>query len=269
VETKEEVMRIDLSGKTALVTGSTSGMGYAIAKGLAEAGAAVVIHGRSEASVSQAGERLKQEVPVVNLRGRAAELADDGAVRDLLKAVPDVDILVNNAGPIESKPFFELTDEDWDRFFQVYVMAAVRLSRHYGRAMMKRNWGRILFSAGVTSGFSPGEMVHYGSCKAALLGLSRGLAENVAGTGITVNAFLPGPTHTEESFMARAKPPAGKTFEAIENELFGSSLLSSVVRRFIRPVEVANFVVFLASEQASAITGAALHVDGGVIRSIL
>lgn len=262
-------MHIDLSGKTALVTGSTSGMGYAIAKGLAEAGAAVVVHGRSEKSVSVARERLKQDVPAANLRSHAAELGDVDAVGALLAAVPDVDILVSNAGPIESKPFFELTDDDWERFFQIYVMAAVRLSRHYGRAMLKRGWGRMLFSASVTGGFYPGEMVHYGSCKAALLGLSRGLAENVAGSGVTVNAFIPGPTHTEESFMARATKPPGKTFQAIEKDLFGSLLFSSVLRRFIRPTEVANFVVFLASEQASAITGAALHVDGGVIRSIL
>ena len=262
-------MRIDLSGKTALVTGSTSGMGYAMAKGLAEAGAAVVVHGRTDKSVSKARERLKNEVPGANLRGHAAELGDADAIRELLTAVRDVDILINNAGPIESKPFFELTDDDWERFFQVYVMAAVRFSRHYARAMVDRAWGRVLFSASVTGGFYPGEMVHYGSCKAALLGLSRGLAESVAGTRVTVNAFIPGPTHTEESFMSRAKPPPGKTFASIEKELFGSLLSPSLVRRFIRPTEVANFVVFLASDQASAITGAALHVDGGVIRTIL
>src|SRR5882757_1603311 len=134
-------MRIDLSGKTALVTGSTSGMGYAMAKGLAEAGAAVVVHGRTDKSVSKARERLKNEVPGANLRGHVAELGDADAIRELLAAVRDVDILINNAGPIESKPFFELTDDDWERFFQVYVMAAVRFSRHYARAMVDRAWG--------------------------------------------------------------------------------------------------------------------------------
>jgi NAD(P)-dependent dehydrogenase (short-subunit alcohol dehydrogenase family) len=262
-------MKIDLSGKRALVTGSTSGMGYAIAKGLAEAGAAVVVHGRSEESVSAARARLAKEVPGADLTGHAAELADAGAVSRLAGAISRVDILVNNAGPIESRPFFEIGDAEWQRFFDIYVMAPVRLARELTRPMVDRGWGRVLFSAGVTSGFMPGEMVHYGACKAALLGLSRGLAESCARTGVTVNAFLPGPTHTEESFNARAHPTAGTSFAQIERGIFDGPMASSIVGRFVLPSEVAAFVVFLASEQASAITGAALHVDGGVIRSIL
>jgi NAD(P)-dependent dehydrogenase (short-subunit alcohol dehydrogenase family) len=266
---KEKSMNIKLNRKKAIITGSTGGMGYAMAKGLAEAGAAVVLNGRTEERVAAAIERLKREVPEAEVSGVAADLGDVADVRHLITSVPQADILVNNAGPIESKPFFEITDEDWERFFQVYVMAAVRLSRHYAQGMVKQRWGRVLFNASVTGGFMPGEMVHYGTTKTALLGLSRGLAENVAGSGVTVNAFIPGPTHTEESFMTRTHQTSGKTFKQIEQELFDTPLSTSLLKRFINPLEVANFVVFLASEQASAITGAALRVDGGIVRSIL
>jgi NAD(P)-dependent dehydrogenase (short-subunit alcohol dehydrogenase family) len=267
-----ESMRIDLRGRRALVTGSTSGMGNAIAKGMAEAGAAVVVHGRSDERVTEACTRLAREVPGAELSGHAAELADADAVNRLIADVPQVDILVNNAGPIGSQPFFEATDEEWQHFLDVYVMAAVRLARHHAHRMIERGRGRVLFSAGVTAGFTPGaddgRLVCWGTCKAALLGLSRGLAETAAGTGVTVNAFIPGPTHTEASFMTRAQPPPGTTFAQIEQEYFGGAGSSSILRRFIRPSEVADFVVFLASDQASAITGAALRVDGGMIRSI-
>src|SRR5438093_816109 len=160
-------------------------MGYAIARGLAEAGAAVAVHGRSDERVRAACASLAQAVPGAELSGHVAELSDAGAVDRLIAEAPQLDILVNNAGPIESQPFFDITDEEWQRFFDVYVMAAVRLARHHARRMMDRGWGRVLFSAGVTSGFMPGEMVHYGASKAALLGLSRGLAERCAGSGVT------------------------------------------------------------------------------------
>jgi len=265
-------MRIDLTGKRALVTGSTSGMGYAIAKGLAEAAATVVVHGRSDERVTAACARLAREVPGAELAGHAAELADAEAVDRLIAEVPQVDILVNNAGPIGSESFFETTDAEWRHFLDVYVMAAVRLARHHAHRMIDRGWGRVLFSAGVTAGFTPGaddgRLVCWGACKTALLGLSRGLAEVAAGTGVTVNAFIPGPTHTEESYMTRVQPPPGTTFAQIEQEYFGGPGSSSVLRRFIRPSEVAGLAVFLASDQASAITGAALRVDGGMIRSI-
>ncbi|MBI1880023.1 MAG: SDR family oxidoreductase [Chloroflexi bacterium] len=260
-------MDIKLRGKRAIITGSTGGMGYAMAKGLAEAGAAVVLNGRTEARVVAAIERLKQEVPEAEVSGVAADVGDVKAINQLIAAVPQADILVNNAGPIEEKPFFEITDEEWERFFQVYVMAAVRLSCHYAQEMVKQDWGRVLFNASVTGGFNSGEMVHYGTTKTALLGLSRGLAESVASSGVTVNAFIPGPTHTEEDFNSRYSQIFGKTFKQLEQEFFPSS--TSLLKRFITPTEVANFVVFLASDQASAITGATLRVDGGIIRSIL
>jgi NAD(P)-dependent dehydrogenase (short-subunit alcohol dehydrogenase family) len=261
-------MKIDLTGKRAIVTGSTSGMGYAVAKGLAEAGAAVVMNGRTEPGVAAAVQQLKDEVPDADVEGVAADVGDQEAIDDVLTLQPHTDILVNNAGPTEATDFFEISDDDWERFLHVYVMAAVRLSRHYAAGMVERGWGRVLFNASLVGGFEPGEMVHWGTSKAALLGLSRGLAESVAGSGVTVNAFIPGPTHTEESFMARAQLPPGMTFARFEEELFAGSQTTSLLKRFIHPREVANAVVFLASEQASAITGTAVRVDGGIIRSL-
>lgn len=260
-------MNIRLAGKKAIVSGSTSGMGYAIAKGLAKAGASVIINGHNEDRLVAAIEQLKQEVPEADVRGVAADVGDVAAINRLLATAPEADILVSNAGPTESKPFFEIPDEDWERFFQVYLMAAVRLSRHYVPGMIKRGWGRVLFNAHVVAGFMQGEMVHWGAMKTALLGLSRGLAENVASTGVTVNAFIPGPTHTEESFAEHLPP--GKTFKEMEKEFFDTPLSTSLLKRFINPTEAANLVVFLASEQASAITGTALRVDGGIVRWIL
>ena len=260
-------MQLDLSGKRALVTGSTSGIGYAIAQGLAEAGAAVILNGRSEYRLAQAIERLRCEIPQSDVGGFAADVGDAAAVEALIAAHPDVDILVNNAGPADAQHFFEISDDAWQGLLDVVLLGAVRLSRHYAQRMMRRGWGRVLFNASVTGGFFPGEMVHYGAAKAALLGLSRGLAEVTDGSGVTVNAFIPGPTHTEQSFMAKQpQGRRGKAFNEIERELFEGPLASSLVKRFIAPTEVANLVVFLASERSSAMTGAALRVDGGIIR---
>jgi NAD(P)-dependent dehydrogenase (short-subunit alcohol dehydrogenase family) len=265
-------MKIDLTNKKALVTGSTSGMGYAIAKSLAAAGAAVVVHGRTPERVEAARARLTTEVPGAVVRGQAAELAERDAVSRLVAAAPEVDILVTSAGPTEGKPFLDIGDDEWQRYLDVYVMSAVRLARHYLRPMMDRGFGRVLFSAAVVSGFVPGEgglMAHWGTCKAALLGLSRALAEYAKGTGVTVNAFLPGPAHSEQSFMSRARPAPGKSFAQIERDLFDGPLSSSALRRFAHPDEIAPLLTFLASEQASALTGAAIHVDGGIIRTLL
>src|ERR1700729_4031980 len=190
-------MKIDLSGKTALVTGSTAGIGYAIAKGLAAAGSEVVLNGRSKARVDEAVARLAKGVGGGKVRGIAADVSTAAGCKDLVAALPDVDILINNAGIFEPKNFFEIPDEDWSRFFEVNVMSGVRLSRAYLPAMIKKNWGRIVFISSESALNIPAEMIHYGLTKTAQLALSRGLAETTAGTGVTVNAVLPGPTRSE------------------------------------------------------------------------
>ncbi len=264
-------MQVSLKGRKAVVSGSTTGIGFAVARGLAQAGASVVINGRTEARVSAAVKRLRKELSGAEVDGVAADLGNPIGVSRLIDSVQRTDILVNNLGVFEPRPFFEITDGEWERYFQVNVMSAVRLSRHYAKGMVRKGWGRVMFNASVTGGFFQGEMVHYGATKAALLGLSRGLAESVAGSGVTVNAFIPGPTLTEKSegFLRQKAEASGKTMEEVEKETFAGSLPSSLLGRFIAPLEIANFVVFLASDQASIITGAALRVDGGIVRSLL
>lgn len=264
-------MEIKLHGKKAIISGSTTGIGFAIAKELARAGAAVLINGRTEKRVEEAVNRLKVELPEAKATGFAADLGSPTGVTQLLSFYPEADILINNLGIYEPKPFFEITDEDWEEYFQVNLMSAVRLSRHYGQGMLQNGWGRILFNGSVTAGFHSGEMVHYGATKAALLGLSRGLAESMERSGVTVNVFIPGPTRTEnvEQFLQEHISSTGKTFAEWEEEMLTTSLQTSLLKRFVTPHEVANFVVFLASEQASAITGTAMRVDGGIVRSLL
>ncbi len=261
-------MRIDLGGKRAIITGSTAGIGFAIAAGLAAAGAAVVINGRSDKSVAQAKQRLQQQVAGAKVDGVPADLATAAGVAGFIERAGDADILVNNVGIFEPKPFVDIPDADWTRFFETNVMSGIRLSRHYLPAMVRRNWGRIVFISSESGLNIPVEMIHYGMTKTAQLAVSRGLAETLAGTGVTVNAVLPGPTRSEGvvDFLGKLSP--GASMEEAEKKLIAEGRPSSIIRRLASPEEVANMVVYVCSPQASATTGAALRVDGGVVRSI-
>lgn len=263
-------MNIDLTGKTALVTGSTSGIGLAIARGLARAGARVVVNGRSEAGVARALERLRAEVPGATLLGCAADVGSAEGCEALAQAGADTDILVNNAGTFALQDFFEIPDEQWRRFFEVNVLAGARLARLLAPAMVRRGWGRIVFISSESALNIPPDMIHYGTTKTALLGLSRGLAKRLAGSGVTVNAVLPGPTLTEG--MARMLQDeiarSGRTPEQAAAAFVRAHRPSSILQRASSVDEVAHMVVYAASPQASATTGAALRVDGGVVDSI-
>jgi NAD(P)-dependent dehydrogenase (short-subunit alcohol dehydrogenase family) len=263
-------MHIDLTGRVAVVTGSTAGIGLAIAQGLAAAGAHVVITGRTQARVDEALASVRASVAGATLTGLAADLGTlDGAQR-LIATIPDADILVNNLGIFEPKAFFDIPDEDWLRFFEVNVLSGVRLSRHYAQGMAKRGWGRIQFVSSESGLQIPAEMVHYGMSKTAQLAVSRGLAESLAGTGVTVNAILPGPTSSEGvgDFFSKIAAEQGVSLEQVERDFIQTHRPSSLIKRLATVEEVANLAVYLASEQASATTGAAMRVDGGVVRSI-
>jgi NAD(P)-dependent dehydrogenase (short-subunit alcohol dehydrogenase family) len=263
-------MIIDLSGKQAVVTGSTSGIGFAIARGLAGAGAAVVINGRSPGTVKAARQRLEKEVPGCSVDGIAADLASAEGVADVVRRVGEADILVNNLGIFEPVPFEAITDADWQRYFDTNVMSGVRLSRHYLPVMLARGWGRVVFISSESALNIPVEMIHYGMTKTAQLAISRGLAESVAGTGVTVNAVIPGPTRSEgvADFFGKLAKERGMSEEEMEAQFIALNRPTSLLRRLATPDEVANMVVYVCSPQASATTGAALRVDGGVIRSI-
>lgn len=263
-------MQIDLPGKTAVVTGSTLGIGYAIAKGLARAGATVVVHGRKQSAVDEAIARLKSEVSDAQLRGVAADLGTAQGCAQLVQAVPACDILVNNVGIFELKDFFETPDEDWTRFFEVNVMSGVRLSRAYAPGMAQKGWGRIVFISSESALNIPADMIHYGFTKTANLSVSRGLAKRLAGTGVTVNAVLPGPTLTEgvAAMLKNDAEKAGISIEEAGNAFVKAHRASSIIQRLATPDEVANMVVYVCSPQASATTGAALRVDGGVVDTL-
>jgi NAD(P)-dependent dehydrogenase (short-subunit alcohol dehydrogenase family) len=264
-------MNLELNGRLALVTGSTAGIGYAIAEGLAREGAHVVINGRTQDRVQKAFQSIRTSHPQAKLEALAADLGNADGVRVAVQQFPDIEILVNNLGIFEPKTFEQIPDEDWFRFFEVNVMSGVRLSRAYLPGMKKRNWGRILFISSESAVQIPAEMIHYGMTKTAQLAISRGLAETTAGTGITVNTVLPGPTASEgvNVFVDDLAKSAKKTRAEIEAEFFRTMRPSSLLQRFARPDEVAALVVFLCSPLSSATNGSAVRADGGVLRSIL
>jgi NAD(P)-dependent dehydrogenase (short-subunit alcohol dehydrogenase family) len=263
-------MKIDLSGKTALVTGSTAGIGYAIVRGLAAAGSDVVVNGRGKARVDEAVAKLAKAVPGAKVRGIAADVSTAAGCKELLAALPDVDILINNAGIFEPKDFFEIADEDWSRFFEVNVMSGVRLSRAYLPGMLKRNWGRIVFISSESGLNIPTEMIHYGTTKTAQLAISRGLAKLTRGTGVTVNSVLPGPTMSEgvETFVKDLAKQNGQSAAEAAGQFVKQHRPSSLLQRFASTDEIANMVVYVSSKEASATNGAALRAEGGIVDTI-
>ncbi len=263
-------MDLGLKGKRALVTGSTAGIGFAAARALAGEGAHVTVNGRTQARVSKAVGRLKSELPDAGVDGIAEDLSCGRGCQALIKQLPDVDILVNNLGIFEPKAFEKIPDEDWMRFFETNVLSGIRLTRHYVDAMRIRNWGRIVFVSSESALQIPAEMIHYGMTKTAQLSVSRGLAETLAGTGVTVNCVLPGPTASEGvgGFVAQLAAERGVDAATVEREFFETGRPSSLLKRFATPDEVAAMIAYVCSTQASATTGAALRVDGGVVRAI-
>jgi len=263
-------MKIDLSGKTALVTGSTAGIGFAIALGLAKAGAHTVLNGRDKARTETAVAKLKGLVPEAEVRGVAGDVGTAEGCGAVIAALPAVDILVNNAGIFGPQDFFETPDAEWERFFAVNVMSGVRLSRAYLPGMKDKGWGRVLFLSSESGLNIPADMIHYGVTKTADLALSRGLAKRVAGTGVTVNAILPGPTLSEgvADMLADEVKTSGKPLEEVAADFVKAHRSTSIIQRAATVEEVANLCVYVASPQASATTGAALRVDGGVVDTI-
>lgn len=264
-------MHIDLNKRHAIVTGSTAGIGLAIASGLAAAGAQVVVTGRTRARVDAAIANITQRVKGARVTGVASDLGTRAGTDQLIAAVAQTDILVNSLGIFEQKAFFDIPDEDWLRFFEVNVMSGVRLARHYAQGMAQRGWGRVQFVSSESAVQIPAEMVHYGVTKTAQLAVSRGLAEALAGTGVTVNSILPGPTRSEglNSMMAKAAAEQGIAQAEVERDFIATQRPTSLIRRLATVEEVANLAVYLASEQASATTGAAVRVDGGIVRSVV
>ncbi len=261
-------MDMQLKNKLALVSGSTAGIGYAIAAGLAAEDARVIVNGRTQQAVDEAIARIGAQTGNLPL-GYAGDLSKAAVAEALVHEFPNIEILVNNLGIFEPKPFGDIPDEDWQRFFDVNVLSGVRLARLCLPAMRKANWGRIIFISSESAAQIPAEMIHYGMTKTAQLAVSRGLAESLAGTGITVNSILPGPTRSRgvEEFVDQLAKSEGKSFEEFEREFFEKVRPTSLIKRFATPEEVASLVVYVASPLSSATTGAALRVDGGVLKS--
>jgi NAD(P)-dependent dehydrogenase (short-subunit alcohol dehydrogenase family) len=263
-------MDLQINDKTAVVSGSTVGIGFAIAAALAAEGAQVVVNGRTEARVTAALNSIRQRVKNADVRGIAADLGTAQGVAAFLQQAPEADILVNNLGIFEPKPFLEIPDSRWLRFFEVNVLSGVRLSRHYLPGMLRKNWGRVIFISSESAQQIPAEMVHYGMTKTAQVAIARGLAESVAGTGVTVNSILAGPTASEGvgDFVEGMAKQQGMTKAEIEKQFFSTVRPSSLLKRSETPEEVAAVVAFIAGTQATAINGSAVRAEGGVIRSI-
>jgi NAD(P)-dependent dehydrogenase (short-subunit alcohol dehydrogenase family) len=264
-------MDLKLAGKIAMVTGSTAGIGLAIAKSLATEGAHVHVNGRTQERVDAAMTEIRSQVPTAKVDGIVADFSSVGGAEAVIAKLPSVDVLVNNVGIFEPKPFAEIPDADWFRFFEINVMSGVRLTRHYLAGMLEKNWGRILFISSESAVQIPAEMVHYGMTKTAQIAIARGVAESVAGTGVTVNSILAGPTESEGvgGFVDAMAKQQNKSKQEVEKEFFEHVRPSSLLKRFATVDEVAAMVTYVASELSSATNGAALRVDGGVVRAIL
>jgi NAD(P)-dependent dehydrogenase (short-subunit alcohol dehydrogenase family) len=267
----EDTVDLKLTNKVALVTGSTAGIGLAIARSLASEGAHVYVNGRTQERVDAALATIRSHAAGAKVDGIVADFSGPAGADKVIAKLPAVDVLVNNVGIFEPKPFAEIPDADWYRFFEVNVMSGVRLSRHYLPGMLKKNWGRILFISSESAVQIPAEMVHYGMTKTAQVAVARGIAESVAGTGVTVNTILPGPTESEGvgAFVEAMAKQQNKSKEEVEKEFFEHARPSSLLKRFATVNEVAAMVTFVASELSSATNGAALRVDGGVVKAIL
>jgi NAD(P)-dependent dehydrogenase (short-subunit alcohol dehydrogenase family) len=263
-------MEIDLSGRTAFVSGSTQGIGRAIAARLAQAGARVTINGRDEERTNETVAQLCEELPGAELDAQAADVATPAGAQQVFEKLPDVDILVNNLGIFGPQPVLEIDDDTWQRYWDVNVMSGIRLSRHYVKGMQERKWGRVLFLASDSAVVIPEEMVHYGVTKTALLGVARGFAKAVKNSGVTVNSVIAGPTHTEgvEDFV-RELVGDDLPWEEAQQRFVAEHRPNSLLGRLIEPEEIANLVAYLSSPLASATTGGALRVDGGYVDHIL
>jgi len=264
------LMHIDLKGKTAVVTASTAGIGLAIAEGLARAGARVVVNGRSDASVQSAIAHLRTAAPGAAIDGVAADLSGAAGAARIAQHTPNADILVNNAGIYGLKPFFDIDDAEWTHYFEMNVMSGVRLARHYLKGMLERDWGRVVFVSSESGLNIPVDMIHYGFSKTAQLSIARGLAKLAAGTRVTVNSVLPGPTLSEgvRTMLQETADQTGRSVDDVAVDFVREHRASSIIQRPATPEEVANMVVYVCSPQASATTGAALRVDGGVVDTI-
>jgi len=267
----EDALDLRLTDKVVLVTGSTAGIGFAIARDIAAEGGHVYVNGRTQERVDAAVAAIRSQAASKKVEGIVADFSSSAGAEAVIAKLPAVDVLVNNVGIFEPKPFAEIPDADWYRFFEINVMSGVRLARHYLAGMLKKNWGRILFISSESAVQIPPEMVHYGMTKTAQVAVARGIAESVAGTGVTVNSILPGPTASEGvgGFVEEMAKQQNKSKEVIEKEFFDHVRPSSLLKRFATVDEVAAMVTYVASELSSATNGAALRVDGGVVKAIL